>query len=233
MPSPPRSEGTAPGRPHDYASRSASVVFHQRPTQRDGSGQYLGQVGDLSTGHHDPRHVGGVNLVRRSLGDHDAPSRVQYIAKARCRRSALIHAHRSHVDHVREDIDADPRAAPEAVSSQRGCRRGSPGRGPDLRASWGYEVFRFGHDELDDRDRARPVVADFFRQLLNRPPGDHSLKRVAWSRTRPRVQAVRGAGPQGGRPGPRRCALDVTVTGMRTSTLADAAWPCEGAALRR
>ncbi|WP_326581590.1 hypothetical protein OIE69_44620 (plasmid) [Actinacidiphila glaucinigra] len=38
----------------------------------------------------------------------------------------------------------------------------------------GYEVFRFGHDELRDRDRARPVVADFFRQLLNRPPGDHS-----------------------------------------------------------
>ncbi|MFF7216850.1 hypothetical protein ACFZAU_41120 [Streptomyces sp. NPDC008238] len=36
----------------------------------------------------------------------------------------------------------------------------------------GYEVFRFGHDEL--RDRARPVVADFFRQLLNRAPGDHS-----------------------------------------------------------
>ncbi|MFC9609072.1 hypothetical protein ACFTTN_37370 [Streptomyces niveus] len=34
----------------------------------------------------------------------------------------------------------------------------------------GYEVFRFGHDELRDRDRARPVVADFFRALLDRSP---------------------------------------------------------------
>ncbi|MET7355022.1 hypothetical protein [Streptomyces mirabilis] len=32
----------------------------------------------------------------------------------------------------------------------------------------GYEVFRFGHDELRDRDRARPVVTEFFRTLLDR-----------------------------------------------------------------
>ncbi|MFJ9034452.1 hypothetical protein ACIRQP_39620 [Streptomyces sp. NPDC102274] len=38
----------------------------------------------------------------------------------------------------------------------------------------GYEVFRFGHDELRDRDRARPVVADFFRALLNRLPDSSS-----------------------------------------------------------
>ncbi|MFD8079494.1 hypothetical protein ACFV3E_43560 [Streptomyces sp. NPDC059718] len=38
----------------------------------------------------------------------------------------------------------------------------------------GYEVFRFGHDELRDRDRARPVVADFFRHLLQRSPGEHT-----------------------------------------------------------
>ncbi|MFJ9729707.1 hypothetical protein ACIRP3_44050 [Streptomyces sp. NPDC101209] len=30
----------------------------------------------------------------------------------------------------------------------------------------GYEVFRFGHDELRDRDRARPVCMEFFRTLL-------------------------------------------------------------------
>lgn len=34
----------------------------------------------------------------------------------------------------------------------------------------GYEVFRFGHDELHDRDGARPVLTDFFRTLLNRTP---------------------------------------------------------------
>lgn len=34
----------------------------------------------------------------------------------------------------------------------------------------GYEVFRFGHDELRDRDRARPVLTDFFRTLLGRTP---------------------------------------------------------------
>ncbi|MFE7393215.1 hypothetical protein [Streptomyces sp. NPDC057582] len=34
----------------------------------------------------------------------------------------------------------------------------------------GYEVFRFGHDELRDRDRAQLVVADFFRALLGRSP---------------------------------------------------------------
>ncbi|WP_069764873.1 hypothetical protein [Streptomyces sp. LUP47B] len=32
----------------------------------------------------------------------------------------------------------------------------------------GYEVFRFGHDELRDRDQARPVVTEFFRTLLDR-----------------------------------------------------------------
>ncbi|WP_149030633.1 hypothetical protein [Kitasatospora sp. MBT66] len=41
------------------------------------NGQHLGQVCDLSTGHDDPRHVGGVRLVRRSLGDHDVPGTVQ------------------------------------------------------------------------------------------------------------------------------------------------------------
>jgi hypothetical protein len=34
----------------------------------------------------------------------------------------------------------------------------------------GYEVFRFGHDELRDRERARPVLTDFFRSLLGRAP---------------------------------------------------------------
>ncbi|MFE8925782.1 AbiJ-related protein [Streptomyces rochei] len=34
----------------------------------------------------------------------------------------------------------------------------------------GYEVFRFGHDELRDRERARPVLTDFFRTLLGRTP---------------------------------------------------------------
>ncbi|MFJ4478759.1 hypothetical protein ACIQVR_38645 [Streptomyces xanthochromogenes] len=34
----------------------------------------------------------------------------------------------------------------------------------------GYEVFRFGHDELRDRDGARPVLTDFFRTLLNCTP---------------------------------------------------------------
>ncbi|MEV5480012.1 MULTISPECIES: hypothetical protein [Streptomyces] len=38
----------------------------------------------------------------------------------------------------------------------------------------GYEVFRFGHDELRDLDHARPVVTDFFRKLLNRPSEAHS-----------------------------------------------------------
>ncbi|MFF3566104.1 hypothetical protein ACFYXS_39380 [Streptomyces sp. NPDC002574] len=38
----------------------------------------------------------------------------------------------------------------------------------------GYEVFRFGHDELCDRDRARLVVTDFFRHLLQRSPGKHT-----------------------------------------------------------
>ncbi|GHD81100.1 hypothetical protein GCM10010317_103940 [Streptomyces mirabilis] len=33
----------------------------------------------------------------------------------------------------------------------------------------GYEVFRFGHDELRDRDRARRVLTPFFRALLNQP----------------------------------------------------------------
>ncbi|MGW7612185.1 AbiJ-related protein [Streptomyces sp. NPDC054766] len=30
----------------------------------------------------------------------------------------------------------------------------------------GYEVFRFGHDELRNRDSARPIVTEFFRTLL-------------------------------------------------------------------
>ncbi|MFE6022878.1 hypothetical protein ACFQ6O_41300 [Streptomyces sp. NPDC056441] len=34
----------------------------------------------------------------------------------------------------------------------------------------GYEVLRFGHDELRDRKRAHPLVADFFRALLGRSP---------------------------------------------------------------
>ncbi|MFC8865384.1 hypothetical protein BCL80_1154 [Streptomyces avidinii] len=38
----------------------------------------------------------------------------------------------------------------------------------------GYEVFRFGRDELRDRDRARPVVADFFSSLLGRSPDPSS-----------------------------------------------------------
>jgi hypothetical protein len=33
----------------------------------------------------------------------------------------------------------------------------------------GYEVFRFGHDELRHRPRAQPLLSDFFRKLLNRP----------------------------------------------------------------
>ncbi|MFF3467598.1 hypothetical protein [Streptomyces sp. NPDC002619] len=35
----------------------------------------------------------------------------------------------------------------------------------------GYEVFRFGHDELRDLDTARPLITDFFDKLLGRPPG--------------------------------------------------------------
>ncbi|MFD3336646.1 hypothetical protein ACFWV1_28970 [Streptomyces sp. NPDC058700] len=35
----------------------------------------------------------------------------------------------------------------------------------------GYEVFRFGHDELRDRDRAQPLLANFFATLLDRPTG--------------------------------------------------------------
>ncbi|MFE9674680.1 hypothetical protein ACFYO5_11270 [Streptomyces sp. NPDC006259] len=38
----------------------------------------------------------------------------------------------------------------------------------------GYEVFRFGHDELRDRDRARPLLAGFFDTLLDRPPAGPS-----------------------------------------------------------
>ncbi|MEU8789758.1 hypothetical protein [Streptomyces sp. NPDC048643] len=34
----------------------------------------------------------------------------------------------------------------------------------------GYEVFRFGHDELRDRDKAKPVLAAFFETLLGRAP---------------------------------------------------------------
>ncbi|MFI9064451.1 hypothetical protein ACIGQE_21700 [Streptomyces sp. NPDC053429] len=34
----------------------------------------------------------------------------------------------------------------------------------------GYEVFRFGHDELRDRNRAQPLLADFFATLLDRSP---------------------------------------------------------------
>jgi hypothetical protein len=34
----------------------------------------------------------------------------------------------------------------------------------------GYEVFRFGHDELRDREHAQPLGADFFATLLERPP---------------------------------------------------------------
>jgi very-short-patch-repair endonuclease len=37
----------------------------------------------------------------------------------------------------------------------------------------GYEVFRFGHDELRDRDRARTVLTRFFRTLLNQPSSGH------------------------------------------------------------
>lgn len=33
----------------------------------------------------------------------------------------------------------------------------------------GYEVFRFGHDELRDRDRAQPLLASFFAALLGQP----------------------------------------------------------------
>jgi hypothetical protein len=38
----------------------------------------------------------------------------------------------------------------------------------------GYEVFRFGHDELRNRDSARPLVTEFFRALLNRSPDSSS-----------------------------------------------------------
>ncbi|WP_234319372.1 hypothetical protein [Streptomyces sp. NRRL S-237] len=38
----------------------------------------------------------------------------------------------------------------------------------------GYEVFRFGHDELRDRDRAQPLLADFFATLLDRSPAGPS-----------------------------------------------------------
>ncbi|MET8682205.1 hypothetical protein ABZW18_32690 [Streptomyces sp. NPDC004647] len=38
----------------------------------------------------------------------------------------------------------------------------------------GYEVFRFGHDELRDRELARPVLTDFFRKLLNCPQDGYS-----------------------------------------------------------
>ncbi|MGY5133368.1 hypothetical protein ACWGJW_13340 [Streptomyces nigrescens] len=37
----------------------------------------------------------------------------------------------------------------------------------------GYAVFRFSHDELRDREHARPMVTDFFRKLLNCPPDGH------------------------------------------------------------
>ncbi|WP_189594535.1 hypothetical protein [Streptomyces massasporeus] len=43
----------------------------------------------------------------------------------------------------------------------------------DLKFS-GYEVFRFGHDELRDRDRAQPLLADFFAKLLDRSPAGPS-----------------------------------------------------------
>ncbi|WP_329235388.1 hypothetical protein [Streptomyces canus] len=36
----------------------------------------------------------------------------------------------------------------------------------------GYEIFRFGHDELRDRGQARPVVTEFFRTLLDRSSND-------------------------------------------------------------
>ncbi|MFJ3825586.1 hypothetical protein [Streptomyces nodosus] len=38
----------------------------------------------------------------------------------------------------------------------------------------GYEVFRFGHDELRDRDRAQPLLAGFFAKLIDRPPAGPS-----------------------------------------------------------
>ncbi|MFI1808383.1 hypothetical protein ACH415_32750 [Streptomyces californicus] len=38
----------------------------------------------------------------------------------------------------------------------------------------GYEVFRFGHDELRDRDRAQPLLAGFFTKLIDRPPAGPS-----------------------------------------------------------
>ncbi|MCY0932021.1 hypothetical protein OTB20_38775 [Streptomyces sp. H27-H1] len=34
----------------------------------------------------------------------------------------------------------------------------------------GYEVFRFGHDELRDHDRAQPLLGGFFATLLDRSP---------------------------------------------------------------
>ncbi|OEJ21996.1 hypothetical protein AR457_39455 [Streptomyces agglomeratus] len=38
----------------------------------------------------------------------------------------------------------------------------------------GYEVFRFGHDELRDREGAQPLLADFFATLLDRSPASPS-----------------------------------------------------------
>ncbi|MFE5539850.1 hypothetical protein [Streptomyces sp. NPDC056492] len=38
----------------------------------------------------------------------------------------------------------------------------------------GYEVFRFGHDELRDHDRAQPLPAGFFATLLDRSPASPS-----------------------------------------------------------
>ncbi|ALO91234.1 hypothetical protein SHL15_0017 [Streptomyces hygroscopicus subsp. limoneus] len=34
----------------------------------------------------------------------------------------------------------------------------------------GYEVFRFGHDELRDHETAQPLLARFFDTLLDHPP---------------------------------------------------------------
>ncbi|MFJ3205792.1 hypothetical protein [Streptomyces sp. NPDC086989] len=42
----------------------------------------------------------------------------------------------------------------------------------------GYEVFRFGHDELRDRDRAQPLLAGFFATLLDRSPTAHRPVRL-------------------------------------------------------
>ncbi len=38
----------------------------------------------------------------------------------------------------------------------------------------GYEVFRFGHDELRNRESAQPLLADFFAALLDRSPAGPS-----------------------------------------------------------